>query len=102
MISRPQTCEASRISTWSSLIHRYTGALAAPVTTIASQPARLSSAPQKPPTSASPKPPVSGDFAPTACRDAPESGVPVSTPMAKMRMFSGPSGSAPFGSSVSR
>ena len=62
-----------------------------------SQPARFSSAPQKPPDSDSPKPPVSGDFAPTLWRPAPGTGAPVSTPAAKMRMLSGPSGSAPRG-----
>ena len=102
MISLPQRCEASRISTASSLIHRYTGAAAAPRTTIPSQPARFSSAPQNPPTSASPKPPVSGERAPMACREAPESGVPVRTPGAKMSRLSGESGSVPGVSSLSR
>ncbi len=67
----------------------------------ASNPACFSSAPQAPPTSAAPKPPLSGERAPIAFRDAPEMGRPVSTPGAKISLFSGPSGSAPAGTSRS-
>jgi len=62
----------------------------------------LNSALQKPPISAAPKAPVSGDLAPTVVRVAPEMARPVSTPGAKTSLFSGPSGSAPRGTSFSR
>ena len=51
-----------------SLIQRYDGRRNTPSKTTASQPARLSSAPQNPPDSDSPNPPVSGDLAPTLWR----------------------------------
>src|SRR5262249_11218283 len=57
---------------------------------------RLSSAPQYPPDSDSPKPPVSGDLAPTLWRPAPGTGAPVRTPRALTRIFPGPKGSAPL------
>ncbi|OPZ34455.1 MAG: hypothetical protein BWY99_02528 [Synergistetes bacterium ADurb.BinA166] len=48
-LSSPQNSDASRISTLSSLIHRYEGFAALPSMTSISHPARASSAPQKPP-----------------------------------------------------
>jgi len=71
------------------------------VTTTASRPARFSSVAQKPPTSASPKAPVSGDFAPTACLPLPGTDVPDATPVAKTSGFSGDRGSTPFGARLS-
>ncbi len=71
------------------------------MTISASYPARLNCAPQSPPTSVAPKPPVIGDLAPTAFRDAPEMARPVNTPGAKTSTLSGPSGSAPGGTSRS-
>src|SRR5581483_7020948 len=52
--------------------------------------------------SASPNALESGDFAPTECREAPDSGVPVSTPIAKTSTFSGASASVPGLTSDSR
>ena len=63
----------------------------------ASNPARFSSAPQYPPTSASPNPPVKGDFAPTAWRPLPGTGVPVRMPGTTTSGFSGANGPTPFG-----
>jgi len=69
---------------------------------IPSKPVCLSSACQNPPASASPKPPVRGDLPPTAFRPLPEKGAPVITPGAMMSRFSGPRGSSPPSSSLSR
>ena len=101
LVVLPHRWEASRISALPSVIQRYTGLGETPSTMRASKPARLNSALQKPPISAAPNAPVSGDLAPTAVREAPEMGRPVSTPGAKTSLFSGPRGSAPWGTSLS-
>ncbi len=62
---------------------------------MASQPASFSSGPQKPPASDSPKPPVRGERATAEKRVAVEKGAAVNRPLARIRMLSGPSGSAP-------
>ena len=108
LVVLPHRRLASRISIFGSSpslppsIHRYTGFSDAPSTIRASNPARLSCAAQLPPTSLAPNPPVVGDLAPTALRDAPEIARPVSTPGAKISLFSSPRGSAPGGTSRKR
>ncbi len=69
---------------------------------IASKPAILSSGPQYPPASDSPKPPVSGERAIALKRVAVDTGAPVSRPAASTSTLSGPSGSAPAGMSRRR
>jgi hypothetical protein len=72
-----------------------------PWKTIASQPARFSSAPQYPPDSDSPKPPVRGTWRRAVASGAGH-GRAREDSGAITRMLSGPSGSAPFGTYFKR
>ena len=68
----------------------------------ASYPERLNCAPQCSPTSDFPRPPLMGDLAPIACRALPPKAIPVTGPVAKTSLFSGPRGSIPGNSSRNR
>ena len=68
----------------------------------ASKPENFNSGPQKPPASASPYPPVSGDLAATVKRTIPAIGTPEITEEAKIRILSADRGSIPGLSSLSR
>ena len=88
-------CEASANSTSSSVITSRAGEDDFPVTTMASDPVFLSSVAMKLDESESPIIPVSGDFAATANLLEVVSLLPTSGLVAKIKGFSGDSGSRP-------
>ena len=73
----------------------YTGLSDLPWTIIKSYPEYFSSAPKVPPALASPRIPVSGDFAVTVYRPEVGTGVPAKGPVPIISLLSGPRGSVP-------
>jgi hypothetical protein len=95
-VSMPHMPLALTILISSSCTWMRTGSDDAPSSMMPSYPANFNSGPQKPPMYESVKVPVEGDLVAATVRFPSGAGVPVSVPVNKYSLLSGPSASVPF------